>query len=345
MPRFKTRPINRGLFMRVLVAVSMGLVWAGRVMAAEPPKPPGAPMLAEAVRRGWLRPRIISGRLAFYGAPLGNIDNHADKDGASERLNIRTVEGQVAADYEMATPVEKLTVALGRNRFHVRRSRQGDSGPLPVEFRQAPHEPLRLIVGLGEGQQAYQAATLWHLFIAEPDPCRQHLAPLLRLLGEEWDVSRSAVEVEATLIRQTAAGEIPDLRRWAALVGQLADDRFGRREAADRELRALGRVVLTYLGQLDSSQLDAEQHYRVRRIIMTLSASSQNDRPSEAAAWLAVDPAIWVTLLGRENLSTRRLAAERLKTLLGKPIPFDPAAEPAARASQIQRLRAQIVDD
>jgi hypothetical protein len=143
-------------------------------------------------------------------------------------------------------------------------------------------------------------------------------------------------------VRAAAEGDLPDPGRWAVLVEQLGDERFSRREAADRELRSLGRVVSIYLQQLDASQLDAEQHYRVRRILMALSARTDNDTPPEVAQWLAGDPVVWLAMLSRDDEPTRRLAAERLKALLDGPIAFDPAADAATRQGQIDELRLRI---
>ena len=148
--------------------------------------------------------------------------------------------------------------------------------------------------------------------------------------------------MEAALREAAAEGNLPDPQRWAALVEQLGDERYSRRAAADRELRAMGRVVFTYLQGLDRDRLDAEQHYRVRRIVMSLAANMNNDLPPEIARWLAGDPVVWLALLSRDDESTRRLAAERLEALLGEPISFDPAADPATRTEQIERLRQEV---
>ena len=47
-------------------------------------------------------------------------------------------------------------------------------------------------------------------------------------------------------------------------------------------------------------------------------------------------------LLSRQGESTRRLAAQHLTTILGQPISFDPAADPATRERQIEQLQARI---
>lgn len=311
--------------------------------AAEAPQPLEAPKLIEATRRGWLRAGIVSGRVTFSATRLGNMNDTARAGGREERLSISIAAQQFTVGYDLSTPDQRLLVEItGRDQLHVRRTAQGDANRAPVDFRQTPDEPLRLTVGTAEQKEVYEAASLWHLLVTEPNVCRTHLVPLLEVLDPQWDLSHTAEEVEAALARAAAEGDLPDPRRWAALVEQLGDERFARREAADRELRALGRVVYTYLQQLDTSRLDAEQHYRVRRILMGMAARMENDAPPEIATWLAGDPAIWLALLSRGDESTRRLAVERLESLLGRPIPFDPAADAETRQKQIEQLRARV---
>jgi len=329
----------------VLVVVFVGLVSLVAAAAEEPPKPPETPKLAEAVRRGWIRARIVSGRIAVGGTRLGTLIDSADRDGRSERVGIRIAGKNLTISYHMSTADEEFSVqATGDGQLHVRRAPKRDSTLLPVDFRQSADEPLRLALGPKDEQRVYQAASLWHLFITQPEACRNHLAPLLQVLDKRWDLTKTAQEVESALLRAAAEGNLPDPGRWAALVEQLGDERFARREAADRELRALGRVVFTYLRGLDRGQLDAEQHYRVRRIIETLSDSMENDTPSQIASWLAGDPVIWLALLSRSEESSRRLAAERLEALLGEPVRFDPAADPKTRADQIDEIRSLVPD-
>ena len=328
----------------VLAAVSLPVLDA----AEAPPGPLEAPKLIEAARRGWLRAGIVSGRVRFGATRLGNMNDTAKAGGREERLSISIGVQQFTASYELSTSDQRLLVEIaGRDRLHVRRTPQGDAGWEPADFRQAPDEPLRVTLGPEAAGQVderavYEAPSLWHLLVMEPDVGRKHVVPLLEVLDPQWDLDRTAAQVESVLVRAAAEGDLPDPNRWAALVEQLGDARFARREAADRELRSLGRVVYTYLRQLDASRLDAEQHYRVRRIVMALAARMDDDTPPEIATWLAGDPAIWLALLARDDETTRRLAAARLETLLGGPIRFDPAADGKTRQKQLEPLRARV---
>ena len=217
----RTRSATR----RILAAALVGLMLAGAVAAMEAARTPYAPMLAEATRRGWLRAQIVSGRLAFSGR---NIPGQTKEN---ERLSIRVVDGKVGADYEITTAKETLRIQISRGSdLHVRRSPEGESGLVQVEFRQPADGPLELTVGAEEHQRAYQAASLWHLFILEPEACREHLGPLLAVFDRQWVLASSAEQVETLLLRAAGEGQMPDPHRWAATRKGRQDSR-GERNA------------------------------------------------------------------------------------------------------------------
>jgi len=300
------------------------------------------PTLNQAVRSGWLRFAIVSGRLIIKGSQVGNISSNPS--GGNERLSIRSVGGKASLNYELSTAGQQLSIVVGAgNQAVIRRTPKGDSTLVPVRFEQSPGKPASLTLGAAGRQQTYRAASLWHLMIARPEECRRHLAPLLELLGPAWKLCSVAELAEAELLRLAAVGGMPNRSRWAALVEQLADDRFAKREAADRQLRAAGPAVLSYLQGLDSGRLDAEQQFRIRRIIVSMSGQVTDDDARQIASRLVGDRAVWLSLLSRPQQSTRRLAARQLSALLGEPISFDPAAEPAVRNKQIEKLRSRIL--
>jgi hypothetical protein len=128
----------------------------------------------------------------------------------------------------------------------------------------------------------------------------------------------------------------------AALVEQLADIQFGARQEADRQLREIGTGALPYLRSLDFSALDAEQQFRVRRIVATFADAAQEDVPVQVARRLLSDPQVWLSLLTRDDAQQRAAACDHLSQLLGEPIEFDPAADAAVRERQLAALRGQF---
>ena len=151
-------------------------------------------------------------------------------------------------------------------------------------------------------------------------------------------------KVEQKLLGGAGDSAAAEHARWMKLVEQLGDERFAAHEAADRALRSANPTVLGCLRRLDFRRLDAEQQFRVRRIIDALAAQVDDDSPEQVAMSLAGDPVVWLALIARPELATRQIAARQLAGLLGEPIPVDPNADPATQQTQRQQLQARIGD-
>lgn len=301
-----------------------------------------APKLSEAARSGWLSFAILSGRVTLTGSRFGSINSTSSSNGRTERLTIRATGSGPAVGYKMTGSREELSVEMTAGDRLTIEWKPGGDDTEPVRFWQQAGEPVGLEVGSVPNQQTYRAPSIWHLMIAEPEIARRHLVPLLKLFQFDTDPAATAEESEKMLLAADAPVVAPDRRRWATLVEQLGVDSFAGREAADRELREAGRMVVTYLERLDSKQLDAEQHYRIRRIIESMSSNTGNDTSEQVAAWLAGDPSVWLAFLARDDESVRRLALKRLAGLVGREISFDPAADAESRAAQLGQLRSEL---
>jgi len=302
------------------------------------------PLLNQAAQHRWIQFSIASGRVTLDGTRVGNIQSsNSDSNGRREQLSVRNDNGEPAMTYERTSADESLLFDLtSGDRVRIHRTPKGAGSAVPMEFVQLPNEKLVLTLGPADHQQAYRAASLWHLLIAQPQPCKQHLVPVLEMLRPDWKLAETAAKVEQRLLQGVGGAVAAERSRWAAWVAQLGDDRFAKREAADRALRAADPSVLSYLRQIEFGRLDAEQQFRVRRIIDALSGQSSDDSPEQVAAALSGDPLVWLALLGRPEPSTRQAAARQLATLLGEPIGVDPAADPATQQTQREQLRARI---
>jgi hypothetical protein len=122
------------------------------------------------------------------------------------------------------------------------------------------------------------------------------------------------------------------------LVEQFKSPEFAARQAADRQLRAMGQSVIAFLERLDERQLNAEQRIRVRRIKRDLIVQD-GDTPARVASWLVQDKLVWVALLDNPDAERRAIASRHLTRLAGTTIRFDPLAEASLRQRQVQDLR------
>jgi hypothetical protein len=261
-----------------------------------------------------------------------------------EQLTVRNSGGDFSVEYVKPGKDRRVSIeiSVSSRRVHIVQEPEPGADVLLVEFTQPSCGPLSLTLGAGPSQRVIHGASLWHLLIGNPEICRRHLVPLLQLIDSRWDPGKLAADLEEDLLELARSRDAPDRRHWDALVAQLRDERYTRREAADGQLRASGRIVIHYLRQLDPAGLDAEQKFRVRRIIAALDDNEGVDTPDRVASWLAGDPSIWLALLSRDSESTRRLAFQQLSSLLDKPPVFDPAADEKTRQSQVEKIRLRI---
>jgi hypothetical protein len=301
-------------------------------------------LLSELVHNGCLRFSIVAGRVALVEVSDSRISLSPSDGKIAEDLNLEVNRGQVEMSYVRTTADEEFSLSIASgDRLGIRRAGRGDSSQAAVHFQQAPGEPVVLALGPEDRQQVFRAESIWHLAIIQPEVCRQHLAPLVEPLRPKWSLSEAAAAVEGELLRRAAAGTPPDRRHWAAMVRQLADDRFGRRQSADRQLRAAGPAVLNYLQGLDLGRLETEQQFRIQQIMTALSAQIEGDNNADQiAVWLSGDPSVWFGLLSRPDRPTRRLAARQLSALLGEAISVDPEADPSTQTLPCQQLRRLI---
>jgi hypothetical protein len=300
--------------------------------------------LGEALQSNGLSVSIHGGRVVFEGDRVVNTQlNLGGDNSAAGELVIRNESGEPTVNYKRNNAKEKIYLdVVAGDRIEMRRIPQGKSDLMPVEFVQIPHGKITLTLGAAGHQQVFNAAGLWHLWIAHPQECQKYLVPLLEMLRPDWRLSEMESKVEERLLQGMDEETANQRARWAKLVEQLGDDRFAKREAADRMLRAADPSVLNFLRQLDFHRLDAEQQFRVRRIIESLAGPITDDSPEDVATLLGGDSTVWLALLGRPEVGTRRIAAKQLASLLNEPLSIDPEADPATQASRRTQLQSSL---
>jgi hypothetical protein len=286
---------------------------------------------------------VVRGHITLQGLQIGPLETGPNTPNRKDHVSLRAENGDISLNYEWLNAKERFTIdACGNSRLSVRREPLNVPQATTVEFEQLPRGKSTLTIACDGDQQVYAAEGLWRLFLLYPEPARKHLAPLLQPLQPNWKLADAAESVEAELLRTAEKGILIDRSRWGRWVAELGDERFARREAADRALRAADPALLLYLERLDSSRLDAEQQFRLRRIWETLSAKISGDTPEQIASWLGGDTAVWLALLTRPDVAVRRTAAKQLAGMLSAPIPVDPEADPASQQSKLEELRARL---
>ncbi len=257
-----------------------------------------------------------------------------------EHLQLLILKDQASINYELSGDGEELAIELSETgAFAIRRTRANPA--FALEYLQPPDHPVTLFVTADDEERAIAGDSFWHVYLAEPDLVRNELVPYLELLRPSWQLAATGAAIEDALIQQAQHPHAIDTERWQALVAQLGSDRFADRESSERELYRVGQLILPYLEDLDPKSLDAEQAARVGKLIKKLSVDYE-DATDRIANWLAGDRQVWLSLLDRDEPVKRRVAAQQLALLVGRPIEFDPEADAATRRDQFAKLRQRF---
>ncbi len=292
---------------------------------------------------GRVKVSVVDGRVRLHWTRLVQIRSSRNGDSVRETFQLRRdANRRLSLTYQRIAEDESLNLSITGEDVSIIRATRGQSSVVPVEYRQHPRGEITFSFGAGERKQTFSADDLWKLMLVRQRECKAHLVPLLEMMRPDWELVEMAAAIERELLDGADSKVNARRDRWAALVEQLADRRFAKREAADRALRAEGQAVIGYLRRLDFQRLDAEQRFRIRRIIEAVDEDVEDDSAEDVAARLAGDPAVWLALLGRTDVETRKTAARQLGQLWGGPIGVDPAADPDSQRHQRARLRARI---
>lgn len=338
-------PLRRRLLGPVLGMLMFILVWNGSlgVSAVEGPTRLAAPMLSQWVQSNTIQIHLVRGRVHWSAnRAMGGFSRRASVGGRQEQMSVQFTGRSFSISYELQSPEQKYSFQLANRSLQVQWFCKEPDSPSRLEFLQDPGQAVVVKMGEPPSEAVWQATSLWHLAFEEPEVVQKHVIGLLKPFLPEVELLARAKDIEHQMLHQARNMVGLDRARLQALVVQLGDEQYTRREAADRTLRELGPAMVPFLRSLDHRLLDAEQRFRIRRILQTFEAPTQGDSLLGVTEWLMNDPEIWWILLDRPESETRGIAVERLSILLGEPIEFDPKAAPEVRRVQRERLQSKI---
>ena len=296
-------------------------------------------------RLNWIRFELVQGRIITRDTRQGQSRSATatnEKKKIREEVTLKIVGGTPLFQYRYQDPNQTIQIELiNNNHLVIKRTPTASADGPSVEVQQPEQGLLEMIVVQGPSSQAYRAKHLWQLMLSHPDPCRKHLYPLLKLLRSDWQLEQWSEQVETNLIRMASYHTHPEYDQLQQLIEELADPAFRIRQSADRQLRALGQPVISYLNQLNTADMTTEQRLRIRRICQSLTTRS-GDTPEAVSAWLLSSPRIWFTLMDRPENDTRKIAHQQLSRLVQKKLDFAPAASLEQRRVQLGRIERTV---
>ena len=137
---------------------------------------------------------FVRGRLQVLNdAPWdGDLPNERETFTVEWINHVRTVR------YEQTTEKAHFMVELvSSGRVTVRRDRAEKANEPSLEYVQLPGKPVSFSLGEGDARKVFQAPTLWHLALAHPDECKQHLFLVLADFFPWCEILLSADKVDA----------------------------------------------------------------------------------------------------------------------------------------------------
>jgi hypothetical protein len=206
-----------------------------------------------------------------------------------------------------------------------------DPGGGTVHFSvQRPRRRMRPI-------HEFQAADLLTLWSEHPKELRQFLFPLLREMCGKNVLAPRAGDVYRAFAAIPADPQVA--QKLAAILPALDADAPSERDAAAKQLNALGPPGVLAALRVDPSTLTPEQRARLDTLVQDHSTTA------DPAALARHDPYFLVDCLGDSDVNVRSAALEALRSVTGKPtLAFDVAASEEERARAAAAL-AENLDD
>ena len=296
-------------------------------------------------RLNWVRFELVRGRIISRDTRQGQsrsatVTNAKQK--SREEVTLKIVGGNPLFAYQYQDEKQKIQIELvNHNRLLIKRTPAAETNWTRVAFHQSEQGTISLVITEDQDSVTYVANHLWQLILKHPDPCRQHLYPLLKLLRADWQLDQWSEQVETNLVRLASFDAHPEYGQLQELIEQLSHPQFRRRQSADRQLRAMGQPVASYLSQLNTDRMTSEQRLRIRRICQSLNTRG-GDTPEGVTAWLLSSPRIWFIFMSRPDHDVRSIAYQQLVRLVQRKVVFNPAADPRERQLQLGRIESTI---
>ena len=154
------------------------ICWGSWVQLAPAAEALETPKLSEAAKSGWLSFGLVSGRISLTGSRFGSINSTSSNNGRTERLTIRVTPTGPAVKYAMTGSKGEFSLEVfSGDQLSIAWKPVGEAA-VPVRLQQRAGEPIGLTIGPEKQEETYRASSLWHLLIAKPAVCREHLLPL-----------------------------------------------------------------------------------------------------------------------------------------------------------------------
>ena len=301
-------------------------------------------------RLHWTDFEVVMGRVQATSLRHGQsrtATSGSTQTGCHEVVAFHIVDGSPAFRYLRTETDQRLQIdVFDHNQVEIRCELLEHSPRTSLQLTQPASGPLALVEITGDETAATRVTgdDLWHLLVAADGKQTKQICALLSFLRTDWRLEERAASIELALFDLAGSSQLPNLQRGRELVSSLASRKYAQRQAADRQLRAMGLTVLAIIDHLEDIHLDAEQRNRLRSIRKSVVVRG-DDTPLRAATWMVGNPRVWLTLLNHDNLEHRIAAKDHLQYLSAQTFAYDPLADPDIRDRQILAIAGRLVSE
>lgn len=261
----------------------------------------------------------------------------------------------VVRDYELRPHAQSLWATLSQagGRIVLSEDRENALATSSVQLIQDPppmgdeppsEPPVRLLIRISDTltgstrvDRRIDALSFDALRREHAAEVEQYLRPVIRRLGFESTVFRVEPRIAWQVLGTSEAIDPAVRRRVAALVAELGDPAYARREAARAALEAIGSAAALVLAGGDRAALSPEAASAVDALLADLAPLGEAERSR-----LADDRAFLLDCLMVEDRDVRALALARLRRVSGAAVEFNLDAPEAARAAAVEALRPRL---
>jgi hypothetical protein len=195
-----------------------------------------------------------------------------------------------------------------------------------IVFQQAATGQVSLVSLGGTLPLAFTEETFADIYLKHPEVAKT-VFPLLRSLGIILPYEPTHPDVVQQALVRLRPTDAADVERTQALLKQLGDNTFSRREEASRLLSAGFCRWKDLIMTAESAEADLEAKTRLQQILEE-HAQDELDKRDACIDALGVleDPAFLVGLLGCSGVADRKAVSARLARVAGKDLGQDPGA-------------------
>lgn len=259
---------------------------------------------------GVVRFQLVQGRICLDSPRHRKGSQSRDEPGIYESIAVTATRGIPSVHYVCQTAVQHVALSV-QNADLLRIDSWLPSTTQRCVIEQPHSGAISWLIQSGDQATTYQAPSLIHLRLTDPDCFDHHFGYLVQRMLRGQSLDQISIETVRASLDEASTAPTLTLARTHSLIDGLGDERRTVRVHSQNQLIAAGTTILPTLWTIDRSELDAEQNRRLR-VIQAAVSTGAPDRPRTLAKIFVNDADYWTRVQSKLTTDQRKLAAKRL---------------------------------